>query len=124
MAKQSRRTRQKLVIEDEIMKSGSFLTIDDILRRANTKDSRIGIATVYRHLKRLKDSGKVHSYICNKKKVYSSHKNNHCHFSCQKCGRVMHFEIGSLDFAKKSFKGTVCHFQVDITGICVECLKP
>jgi Fur family transcriptional regulator, ferric uptake regulator len=119
--KQMRKTKQKELIEEEVKKLDSFFTAEELFKRVNQKDKKIGIATVYRFLRNLKKKEKLHSYLCNRKTVYSKEENNHCHFVCQKCGEIKHFDVKSLDFLK--IKESICHFQIDVHGTCKKCLK-
>jgi len=119
--KQMRKTKQKELIEEEVKKLDSFFTAEELFKRVNQKDKKIGIATVYRFLRNLKKKEKLHSYLCNRKIVYSKEENNHCHFVCQKCGEIKHFDVKSLDFLK--IKESICHFQIDVHGTCKKCLK-
>ena len=117
--KQSRQTKQKSLLEKELSNLDSFFTAEDLHRKV--KNERIGIATIYRFLGELKNKNTLHSYICDRKSIYSKSKSNHCHFTCQKCGKVIHINIDSLDFLKKNVKGVICHFQIDVEGICEDC---
>ncbi|MCA9487936.1 MAG: transcriptional repressor [Nanoarchaeota archaeon] len=121
--KNSRKTKQKEILEKEINKIESFFTAEDLLEKANKIDEKIGIATIYRFLKELTKKGELHSYLCNRKKIYSKNKKSHCHFKCKRCGKSSHINIESLDFLKKQIKSPICHFQIDITGTCENCLK-
>jgi Fe2+ or Zn2+ uptake regulation protein len=85
------------------------------------KDDRIGIATVYRFLKNLKENNKIFSYTCNRRKIYSKRNTSHCHFVCEKSGKVIHFDVESLDFLKDKIPGTVNSFQIEVKGTCREC---
>ena len=116
-----RQTKQKLMLRMELDKFGSFFTAEELHEKAKKKDKEVGIATVYRFLKELKNNNKIHSYLCNRKAVYSVSEENHCHFICQKCGKTMHINIDSIDFLKRNFEGEICHFQINVEGICDEC---
>ena len=123
MAKNSRNTRQKEAISEEINKFGTFFTAEDLFKKVNLSDERIGIATVYRALKELRSEEKLHSYICSRKTLYSIDDKNHSHFICEKCNKIIHLDLNSVDFFRNKIKGEVCHFQLDVYGICEECLK-
>jgi Fur family ferric uptake transcriptional regulator len=123
MAKQSRKTKQKGLIQSEISTFTSLFTADELFEKVKKKDNTIGIATVYRFLKDLRKKKELHSYICDRRMIYSREKNNHCHFICQKCDQITHFTIDKIDFLKTKIKGDVCHFQIDVHGICDNCLK-
>jgi Fur family ferric uptake transcriptional regulator len=121
--KKSRNTKQKVLIQSEIQTFTSFFTADELYEKIKKKDNTIGIATVYRFLKDLRKKKELHSYVCERRMIYSRDKNNHCHFICQKCDQTTHFTVDKIDFLKTKIKGEVCHFQIDIHGICDKCLK-
>ena len=123
MVKKSRKTKQKELIESEIKTFTSLFTADELFDKIKKKDNTIGIATVYRLLKDLRKKKELHSYVCERKMIYSREKNNHCHFICQKCDQITHFNIEKIDFLKSKIKGEICHFQIDVHGICDQCLK-
>lgn len=117
-----RQTRQKQLIEQEIDSFGSFFNAKELYNRVSKKNSFIGIATIYRFLNNLVKKGEIHSFLCDRKTIYSNSKKNHCHFTCEKCGDVKHMDIKKLDFLKKQVDGDICHFQIDVSGKCEKCL--
>jgi Fur family ferric uptake transcriptional regulator len=123
MVKKSRKTKQKELIQTEISTFTSLFTADELFDKIKKKDGTIGIATVYRLLKDLRKKKELHSYVCERKMIYSREKNNHCHFICQKCDQITHFNIEKIDFLRSKIKGDICHFQIDVHGICDKCLK-
>ena len=123
MVRLNRQTRQKEALYDEIQKIKSFFTAEDLLKRVNSKNQNIGIATIYRFLKYLTQKEKIHSYLCQGRTIYSKDKKAHCHFTCELCGETTHFDVKNINFLDKSLKGSVCHFQIDVSGICEKCIK-
>ena len=123
MVKKSRKTKQKELIQSEISTFTSLFTADELFDKIKKKDNTIGIATVYRFLKDLRKKKELHSYICERKMIYSREKNNHCHFIYQKCDQITHFNIEKIDFLSSKIKGDICHFQIDVHGICDKCLQ-
>ena len=119
----SRKTKQKERLQIELDKFNTFFTAEDLFGKVKKKDSKIGIATVYRYLKDLRKKRQLHSYICDRKIIYSKQRNNHCHYTCQKCGKIIHFDVDKLDFLKNEINGSICHFQIDIHGICDKCFN-
>ena len=117
-----RATPQKKLIEQEIISFNSFFHAEELYHKVYKKNSRIGIATIYRFLHDLSKKGEIHSFQCNRKTLYSNSKKNHCHFTCEKCGERKHLNIKRLDFLNQQVDGEICHFQIDITGICKKCL--
>lgn len=119
----SRNTRQKELIIGEIEKFDRFFNSDELFQKVARKDNKIGVATVYRVLKDLRDSHRLHSYTCDRKTIYSTEKKNHCHFICEECGNVSHINIEKLYFLKKNIDGNICHVQIDVSGVCDRCLR-
>jgi Fe2+ or Zn2+ uptake regulation protein len=116
----TRETKQKRIIEDEIQKFETSFTADELYSRVNKIDPKISLATVYRYLR---DTGceNLHTYYCDKRKIYSTTNISHCHFKCSNCGREYHVDVKEIDFQKYGVKSKVCHFQLDLYGICEDC---
>ena len=114
-----RKTKQKMILEKLVGEFKSFFTAEELALKV--MDHKIGIATVYRYLNSRANTGKLHSYLCDRKTIYSVDKNSHSHFNCIQCGVRKHMAIKKLDFLK--MKEKICHFQIDVTGICEKCLK-
>jgi Fur family ferric uptake transcriptional regulator len=123
MAKISRNTKQKMLIKHEIMMVDAFFSAEDLYMLVKKKDNSIGIATVYRFLNEMKKNGELYSYICDRKTVYSKEKRSHCHFVCEKTGKIIHFDVDSLDFLKNKIPGSIASFQLEVRGICNSCSK-
>lgn len=119
----SRNTRQKAIIHHQIEAMTSLFTAEALFEKVHQTDPSIGVATVYRYLKDLRKQRALHSYVCDRRLIYSLQDNNHCHFICQRCDSVQHFDIDKVDFLKGSIRGDICHFQIDVHGICERCLR-
>ena len=120
MPKSSRQTQQRELLGKELSSLESFFTAEDLYNKVRG-NKYIGIATVYRFLRELKNRHMLHHYICNRRFIYSKDKSNHCHFTCQKCSKIIHLNIDSIDFLKKNVNGDICHFQIDVEGVCNDC---
>ena len=118
-----RMTNQKKILYEEIKKFSSFFDAYRLHSRIIKKDQRIGLATIYRFLNTLESDGNIHSFMCDNKKIYSNDKTSHAHFKCEKCGKLKHMKIKNADFLSESIDDDICHFQIELTGICSECKK-
>jgi Fur family ferric uptake transcriptional regulator len=117
---ESRQTRQRGVLEGELKSFKTFFSAEDLLERVSKKDKKIGIATIYRFLKRVRDEGVIFSYSCAGKTIYSNNSKSHCHFECTESGKIFHFEIENLDFLKDKIPGHISSFQLEVKGVCSE----
>ena len=118
-----RQTQQKNIIKSEIDKFKTFFSAEDLHREVLKKNKRVGIATIYRHLKNLRKHNLIYSYSCFGKYVYSNSQKSHCHFKCIKTGKTYHFEISSLDFLKEKNFREIISFELNVVGICKDCTK-
>jgi len=126
MERRSRKTIQKELIEKTVSSINSFFTAEDIYKLIKKEDSKIGIATIYRFLNNLRKKNKIYSYICDRKTLFSKEKNSHCHYTCEKTGKIIHFEIDNLEFLKeikRKIPGTIKSIQLEVKGICDGCVK-
>ncbi len=119
----TRNTKQKEIINKEINKFKTFFTAEDLYEKVKVVDKNIGLATIYRFLKTLRKNSNIFFYTCDSKSVYSKENRSHCHFVCEKTGKVIHFNIDSLDFLKDKIPGSISSFQIEVRGICTKCSK-
>ena len=109
------------------MEINRFFNAQDLLHEVKKEHNSVGIATIYRFLSELKKEKKIYSYKCDRKTVYSRENKSHCHFVCEKTGRIIHFQIESLDFLKDKIPGSIESFQLEVRGQCKDdcgkCLK-
>ncbi|HIH24949.1 TPA: hypothetical protein HA251_07995 [Candidatus Woesearchaeota archaeon] len=120
MGRVSRATKQKQSMAGAVESQRAFFTAAQLHKMVSDE---IGIATVYRYLKDEAKRGRLHAYSCGKSTIYSTTKSAHCHFLCTRCKRVEHIAIEEAHFLKSVRAGTVCHFQIDVHGICNACLR-
>ncbi|MCK5477004.1 MAG: transcriptional repressor [Candidatus Aenigmarchaeota archaeon] len=120
---ETRKTQQKEIIQKEIDKFNTFFTAEELYQRVKKVNKDIGLATIYRFLKRVRKAGNMYSYTCNNKIIYSKENKSHCHFVCEETGKVVHFDINSLDFLKDKIPGSIISFQIEVRGICNKCSK-
>lgn len=118
-----RQTKQKEILEEELKKKNIFFSAEDFHKSIKKKNQKIGIATVYRFLNDKVNQNEIHSYSCNRRTLFSIKGKTHAHFSCEICKIQKHIEIKNVEFLKKEISGEVCHFQLDVSGICEKCLK-
>ena len=118
-----RATQQKKLIGQELHSFSSFFNAEELYHKVSKKNQKVGIATIYRFLNDLTKNGEIHSFQCNRKTLYSNSKKNHYHFTCEKCGEKKHIPLQKLDFLTQQIDGEVCHFQIDVAGVCKKCLN-
>ena len=84
---------------------GSHFTAQDISDYLRGKGSKVGSATIYRHLDRLINEGLINKYVIDEKSPacfeYIGHKNcrkESCyHMKCEKCGQLFHLHCEDIE---------------------------
>lgn len=124
MLSMERSTRQRSAIRQVLLTAGRPLLPAEILEASQKEVAAMGVATVYRNLKLLLESGE----ICvvelpgEAPRYESSHHGHHHHFQCRHCGRVFDVHHCPGDFKRLAPAG----FQVDghaltLYGRCADC---
>lgn len=116
----SRTTRQYEVLTSATKQLDSFFDAQQLLELANQSEE-ISQATVYRFLKDQVSQNKLFEYRCEGSRVFTTQKRSHCHFICENTGKVIHFDVDSLDFLQDKIPGQITSFQIEVRGVCDDC---
>ena len=121
-----RMTSQRQLIMDELMKSKSHPTADQLFYTVREKLPRISLATVYRNLEMLSKNGRVLKLDFGDGKMrFDGDTGDHYHLYCISCGKVEDLP----EYAIKKFEIDTSMINdykitrrcVHLFGICKEC---
>jgi len=121
-----RATRQRLEVLAELARERDDVTAQSLWRRLRERDSRTGLATVYRTLALLSEKGVIDSLshhgteLCYRLCTDSHHH----HLLCTNCHRVVEIEQcidGWIDEVTSRHGFIVTDHRVEITGVCADC---
>lgn len=121
---QERTTRQRRAIEDALRAAPQPMTPEELLALAQAAVPKLGIATVYRAIKSLRDAGELVAVevpghpIC----YETAHRGHHHHFHCRGCQRVFEVEgcvRGVEGLAPAGFR--VEDHEILLRGLCSIC---
>ncbi len=121
-----RATRQRDAIRAAIEQAGRPLSPQEILRDARGSVNRLGLATVYRNLKRLAADGAVRLVTLpgDAPRYELTEAEHHHHFQCTRCRRVFDVPGCPGDLRRLAPRGfTVEHHDVTLYGRCPGCAK-
>jgi len=126
--------QRELILEYIISLKDAHVTAAQIIEHFEKEVSRIGRTTIYRHLDKLTESGKIRRYITDGITgacfQYVDDKENchiHLHLKCESCGELQHLECNTLTeiqqhiFKRHSFE--VNALKTVLYGKCVTCLS-
>jgi Fur family transcriptional regulator, ferric uptake regulator len=118
-----RKTQQRETIQTILKEAARPLTVHEILERAAKRVSSVGIATVYRCMKALMESGDVTlvEIVGEPLRYEVAHLEHHHHFVCDTCKRVYDVQ-GCVPIASLIPKGfRLREHEIVLHGVCAAC---
>ncbi|MDH3836909.1 MAG: transcriptional repressor [Desulfobacteraceae bacterium] len=124
--KNTRMTRQRKVILEELLKQNSHPSADEIYHMVRRRMPRISLGTVYRNLEVLANMGKIQKLeLSGALKRYDWDTNKHYHIRCVRCDRVDDAPIAPLNQLENDLYGAtvfeIIGHNLEFTGLCPEC---
>ena len=124
-------TRQRDLVANVVFLSEGHLSVDGIRRELKRQNMRVGMATVYRTLDLLEESGLVRAHEFGegfKRYEPALAQGDHEHLICERCGRVVEFSNERLErmLPALSDEHGFQHrsHRVEIYGVCRACRQP
>jgi Fe2+ or Zn2+ uptake regulation protein len=121
-----RKTRQRMAIMEVLKGVRTHPSADWIYDEVRKKLPHISKGTIYRNLKVLEEEGAILELnVDGVVGRYEIRQNNHYHFICEKCGRIIDLNEPvetklNAKYAKKTgFK--ITHHQLEFRGFCKDC---
>ncbi|MFL5318017.1 MAG: Fur family transcriptional regulator [Myxococcaceae bacterium] len=123
-------TRQRSLIIDTFFETGGHLSVEELWSKVRTTDTRVSVATVYRTMKLLSDSGLVHSRNFGDGQTryeVAVGRHHHDHLICTNCGTIVEFENDRIEAMqdavarKHGFK--VTSHKMELYGLCQKCQR-
>ncbi len=124
MAGKSRNTPQKRAIEEAFKQCNRPLTVPEAHALARQTCARLGVATVYRSVNRLVESGWLKEVCLPNQPIRYERASlgHHHHFHCQECKQVMDSKATYTDIALDVPDGfQVIRHELTFYGICPDC---
>lgn len=121
-----RMTRQREIVLDELSRTREHPKADEIYQMVRKKLPHISFGTVYRNLRLLKELGLVRELSYGKNfSRYEAFFDNHQHFTCTSCGRVLDIDeplaISTRGVTVGSKPVRVDEYRLEFYGTCDEC---
>ena len=116
---------QRELVKDILKNRTDHPTADMVYAAARERAPQISLATVYRNLKTLAESGEIVTLeTADKKLRYDGKVNGHAHFICNCCGRIYDVWAPPRVPEELSQNGfTVTESKSVYYGFCGECAK-
>lgn len=123
-----RLTPQRRIILEVLDHSETHLDAEGVYRQARACDPNISLATVYRTLAALRELGLVHQRHLTpdgQRGYYETADQQHYHFTCTSCGRVIEFDTPLMHQMQKELADEmgvrVVQARLYLEGYCAVC---
>ena len=121
-------TRQRELIARAFFATNTHISAETLYRRVSGRDRRIGLVTVYRTLKLLKEAGLAHERQFGEGRAlfeHASSERHHDHIICTDCGKITEFENCEIEALQEQvarrFAFTLRYHKLELYGFCREC---
>lgn len=122
-----KQTRQRSEIYRELISNPYHPDAEGVFQNVRRRLPHISRDTVYRTLALFRDIDLVRALIEHRVGVrYDANLNLHHHFVCQRCGKILDFDLPEYDpalvLSQVGRLGEVRFAQIEATGTCRDCL--
>jgi len=121
-------TRQRQLIARAFFATNTHISAEALYRRVSGRDRRIGLVTVYRTLKLLKEAGLAHERQFGEGRAlfeHASSERHHDHMICTDCAKITEFENCEIEALQEQvarrFGFTLRYHKLELYGLCPEC---
>lgn len=124
-----RYSKQRELILNTLKNNPVHPTADYIYGILKKENPALSLGTVYRNLKLLADEGIIKRLKgLDNSERFDHHTHNHCHFVCEKCGKVEDFTIPQNIYPQFEGLNKVTGYNVNacdivLRGVCKNCNK-
>ncbi len=125
LLKNDRHSHSRDVIYATIASTKSHPDAEWIYEQSRKSAPSLGIATVYRNLRKLSDEGKIVAIETTNGTVhYDACVSEHAHFICEDCGAILDITFPEVPFKEAEKEGyKVKRGKVVLYGTCPKCKK-
>ena len=120
-----RLTAQRRIVLDELRKFKTHPRADEVYDKVRVKMPKMSIATVYRNLNVLVDLGLVNEVKDKNSTRFDSILEQHYHFNCEKCNRIIDIDIPVNKALNKEVEKetgyAVRNHMIEFSGLCDSC---
>ena len=123
-------TRQRALIVDTFFQAGGHVSVEDVWSRVRKLDARVSVATVYRTMKLLAESGLAHARNFGDGQTrYEAAvgRHHHDHLICTRCGTIVEFENDRIealqDKVARKHGFRVTSHKMELYGLCESCQR-
>lgn len=123
-------TRQRSLIIDLFFDLDGHHSVEQLWSKVRLQDPKVSVATVYRTMKLLAESGLAHAHAFGDGQTRyepAIGREHHDHLICTRCGTIIEFENDRIevlqDAVARKHGFTVTSHKMELYGLCRNCQK-
>ena len=117
-----KRSKQREKVLHIVRSTKTHPTADWVFHEVRKELPNISLATVYRNLNLLAESGEISEVICDGQLRFDANKEEHFHFICKSCKGIFDIDEARVTPDFKLPRGYVVQdLRIDFYGICPAC---
>jgi Fur family transcriptional regulator, ferric uptake regulator len=123
-------TKQRTLITEIFFQAGGHQSVEELWARVRKADARVSVATVYRTMKLLSESGLAHARNFGDGQTrYEAAvgREHHDHLICTRCGKIIEFENDRIetlqDLVARRHGFKVTSHKMELYGLCRDCQR-
>jgi Fur family transcriptional regulator, ferric uptake regulator len=123
-------TRQRTLIIDTFFNNPGHLSVEELWNKVRATDPRVSVATVYRTMKLLAESGvaDAHAFGDGQTRYEAAvGREHHDHLICTRCGDIIEFENDRIeamqDAVARKHGFRVTSHKMELYGVCKSCQR-
>ena len=121
-------TKQRRAVLEAFLGIEDHISAEDLYRIVSAKEPKIGLATVYRTLSLLTESGLAAELDFGDGQKRYEHKyqhSHHDHMICTQCGKIIEFQNPMIEKlqedAAREHRFEMTSHKLDLFGLCSDC---
>ena len=117
-------SKQRDLVLNIVQDTQTHPTADYVYEKARNELPNVSLGTVYRNLGQLVENNQLKSLNIDGTIHYDAFLDDHQHFQCKTCNRVLDIELNTKDFVSKLELNTnhiIDGCQIHLVGICNDC---
>ncbi|WP_335341409.1 transcriptional repressor [Bifidobacterium oedipodis] len=121
-----RNTKQKDAIHAALAACDEFISAQELHRKLEDGGVKVGLATVYRQLNALADTGEADTVRLDGQQLFRlcGDDGHHHHLVCKNCGKTVEIESPSESWLKgiaDKYDFTIENHTLEVFGLCADC---
>lgn len=123
-------TRQRHLILETFFQLDGHFSVEELWAKVRERDRRVSVATIYRTMKLLAESGLAHARNFGDGQTRyepAFGREHHDHLICTRCGTIIEFENDRIeqmqDAVAKKHGFRVTSHKMELYGLCKACQK-